>query len=205
MTINKKQRHIPLFIVVDGGDGCGKDTQTRRIAQYYLKKGWNVRIRSHPSTDNPFGRFTRQSLEEGGRRGHLKAALFYAIDVIRSLVKYYRHNEDEVIIFSRYLLGVCYLPTTLVFFGYNFFSTFLPTSRYFFFLDVTPELARERISKRGKDIEMFETLARLRKIRRKMKLVTTQKNWFLIDGSASPSKVWNQIHQVLNYLNSKNI
>ena len=60
-------------------------------------------------------------------------------------MKYYRHEED-VLIFSRYLLGVCYLPRSLVICGYNLFSRILPTSDFLFYLDVSPEVARQRIS-----------------------------------------------------------
>ena len=196
----KKSKANPLFIVIDGGDGCGKDTQARRIAQYYHKRGYIVRMRSHPSTDNPFGRITKQALEQGGKKGHLRAALFFTVDVIRSLVKYYRHKENEVIIFSRYLLGVCYLPRSLIFFGYNFFSSFLPTSQYFFFLDVTPEVARGRILKRGEKQEMFESISRLRKMSTKMRLVTQKHNWYQIDGNTSPHQVWFQIRNILDQL-----
>jgi dTMP kinase len=199
----KASKSNPLFIVIDGGDGCGKDTQARQIARYYQKKGFTVRLRSHPSTDNPFGRITKRALERGGKKGHLKAAFFYAVDVIRSLVMYYRHNENEVVIFSRYLLGVCYLPRTLVFFGYNFFSSFLPTSPHFFFLDVSPEVARERILKRGKKQEMFESLDRLRKMRLKMQAVTRKNNWFQINGDVSPIQVWFQIRNILDQIDSE--
>ncbi|MFX1282834.1 MAG: thymidylate kinase [Promethearchaeota archaeon] len=203
MESNRIPESNPLFIVIDGGDGCGKDTQAKLVARYYFNKGMKVRIRSHPSIDNPFGRFAKSALKEGGKKGHLKAAFFYAIDVIRSLLKFYRHNGEEVIIFSRYLLGVCYLPSPIVLFGYNFFESFLPTSRYFFFLDVTPEVARERISKRGEKQEMFESLSRLKKMRYKMQSVTQRKNWFQIDGDASPNEVWIQIHQILVQLDSE--
>ncbi len=205
MGSNRRSENNPLFIVIDGGDGCGKDTQVKLIARYYLNKGMKVRIRSHPSIDNPFGRYAKSALEEGGKKGHLKAAVFYAVDVIRSLVKYYRHNGNEVIIFSRYLLGVCYLPSPIVIFGYNFFQSFLPTSRYFFFLDVTPEVARKRISKRGEKQEMFEGLSRLKKMRGKMQSVTKRKSWFQINGDGSPSKVWYQIRQILVQLDSETI
>ncbi|MFX0182622.1 MAG: thymidylate kinase [Candidatus Hodarchaeota archaeon] len=193
----------PLFIVVDGGDGSGKDTQVKQIARYYLANGYeNIRIRSHPATDNPLGQKAKIALEEGtGIKGYLMAAFFYATDVIRSLVKYYRH-DNVVLIFSRYLLGVCYLPSSLVFFGYSFFSKILPTSRYSFYLDVSPEIAKKRISQRGIKEEMFEELSRLRKMRRKMLLVTNRKDWFRIDGDGSPKEVWNQIKQILIQLDS---
>ncbi|MHA1972694.1 MAG: thymidylate kinase [Candidatus Hodarchaeales archaeon] len=190
----------PLFIVVDGGDGCGKDTQVRFIAQYYIKKGKTVRIRSHPNNDNYFGRQTKKALLVGGKKGHLKAGMFFSLDVIRSLIKYYRRNEDEVLIFSRYLLGVCYLPSPLVLFGYNFFSTILPTTKYAFFLDVRPEEARKRIISRAEKEEMFEGIGRLQKMARKMRYITSLKKWFVINGNKEPLAVWAEIKEKLDLL-----
>jgi dTMP kinase len=137
-----------------------------------------------------------------GKKGYLMAAVFYAADAIRSIVKYYRHLDNEVVIFSRYLLGVCYLPSMFVLFGYNLFATFLPTSKYSFYLDVTPEIALERISGRAEKAEMFETLPRLRKMQRKMRFVAHKKKWLVINGDRFPSKVWYQIRRNLKQLDS---
>jgi dTMP kinase len=193
-----KYKPLPLFIVIDGGDGSGKDTQANLVKQYSHRKGYSsVRIRSHPAVDNYYGRAAKRALESEGKKGHLLAAIFYTIDVIRSLVKYYRH-ENEVIIFSRYLLGVCYLPSFLVMSGYNIFSKLLPTSEFFFYLDVSPEIARQRISNRGGVEEMFENLPRLRKMQRKMRYITNLKHWHIINGDKSQDLVWNQIKKILD-------
>ncbi|MHA1542253.1 MAG: thymidylate kinase [Candidatus Hodarchaeales archaeon] len=179
----------PLFIVVDGGDGSGKDTQTKLIKRYFKRRGHtSIRIRSHPAVDNYYGRQAKKALESEGKKGHALAAVFYTFDIIRSLVKYFRH-EDEVLIFSRYLLGVCYLPSVLVMFGYNLFSKILPTSEFFFYLDVSPEIARQRISTRGGIEEMFENLPRLRKMQRKMRYITNLKHWHIINGDKSQDLV----------------
>ncbi len=193
----KMDDYKPLFIVVDGGDGSGKDTQCKLIARYLMSKGvQRIRIRSHPSKDNWFGSQTKNALELGGKKGHLKAAFFYTIDVLRSLILFYRH-EKEVLIFSRYLLGVCYLPTSLVVFGYNFFSTLLPSTDYLFYLKVTPEIARKRIKTRAETEEMFEQLPKLEKMYKKMNNVTTMKKWHIIDGNLSSEEVWLQIKRKL--------
>ena len=188
----------PLFLVVDGQDGSGKDTQAINIAKYFYEKGFQeIYLRSHPAADNVYGQKTKQALERGGKKGHLIAAFFYTIDVVRSIMLYYR-NEPRIIIFSRYLLGVCYLPNSLIFAGYNIFERILPISKFFFFLDISPQEARFRISSRGGIEEMFETLPRLRKMRRKMLRITTEKNWIHINGDLSPEEVWEQIKIVLD-------
>ena len=43
------------FIVIDGLDGSGKDTQVKLLAEMYEKQGKNVVVRSHPSMDNKYG------------------------------------------------------------------------------------------------------------------------------------------------------
>ena len=43
------------FIVIDGLDGSGKDTQVNLLAEAYKKKGRDVIVRSHPCSDNKFG------------------------------------------------------------------------------------------------------------------------------------------------------
>ena len=43
------------FIVIDGLDGSGKDTQVRLLAEMYEKQGRSVTVRSHPCNDNRYG------------------------------------------------------------------------------------------------------------------------------------------------------
>ena len=47
------------FIVIDGLDGSGKDTQVNLLADMYEKQGCNVVVRSHPCADNKYGRKSR--------------------------------------------------------------------------------------------------------------------------------------------------
>jgi hypothetical protein len=45
-------------------------------------------------------------------------------------------------------MGTAYLPFPIAKFAYKFFKTFLPTSEYMFFLDVSPDEALRRIQKK---------------------------------------------------------
>lgn len=187
----------PYFIVVDGGDGSGKDTQALMIAKYYIEKGHDkIRMRSHPSLDNAAGLKAKRALESGGTKGHILGAVFYIIDVLRSLIKYYRFDSD-VIIFVRYLLGTCYLPRSFVEIGYNFFSFILPNSSFMFYIDVSAEVAHERIRKRGETEEMFESLEQLNKMRKKMLFITKKKKWHIINGNGSINEIWTTIKRKL--------
>ena len=117
------------FIVIDGLDGVGKDTHAYLIKKRYEKKGEKVLIRSHPSTDNYFGKKAKLALLGAGKFNKVKASIFYMLDVLRSIRKYYRKNDYDTLIMVRYLMGTAYLPEKLVKIGYNFFYHFIDWSQ----------------------------------------------------------------------------
>ncbi len=180
------------FIVLDGLDGSGKDTQALKIAAMFLKQHENVILRSHPAEDNYFGRKTRENLLLTGKRAHLLAAIYYTIDVIRSVVLFYRPSQARII-FVRYLMGTAYLPRNLMFCFYNFFEKILPTTKYSFFIDVNTSVARKRIIQRGTSEEMFESTKKLIKMRKKMNLLAARYNWIIIDGNKNQEESWKQL------------
>jgi len=96
------------FIVVDGLDGAGKDTQAKKIMERYKVMGEKVILRSHPESDNKYGWKAKEALLGKGKKNHLKASVYYALDVIRSIRKYYGKSDTFIVV--RYLVGVAYLP-----------------------------------------------------------------------------------------------
>ncbi|MCX8172336.1 MAG: hypothetical protein N3D09_01820 [Archaeoglobaceae archaeon] len=182
------------FIVVDGLDGSGKDTHAEFIAKRYLSRGESVIIRRHPS-ESFFGRKTRKSLLGRGKINHLKASIFYFLDVMWSLLKYYKKADN--VIFVRYIGGVFYLPFPLAKFFYKFFSTILPTSKYMFFLDAEPEVLAERVAGR-KDKEMFENIEDFRKVReRALKLL---RGWYIVRTDREIEETRKEIERILEEL-----
>lgn len=185
------------MIIVDGLDGVGKDTHARLIAKRYEHKGEKVVIRSHPESDNFFGKKSKKALLGRGKINKLNAAIFYMLDVLRSIKKYYRGKDIDTLIMVRYLVGTAYLSERLAKITYEFFENFVPTSKYMFFLDGLPSILLKRVEGR-KEKEMFETLIELRNVRsRALKLV---KNWNIIDTSGSIDNTFSQIEKILNKL-----
>jgi len=183
------------LIVVDGLDGVGKDTHAKLIREYYEKKGERVFIRSHPTDDNFFGRKTKQALLGQGKINRVKASVFYMFDVLRSIRKYYRRKDIDTLIMVRYLVGTAYLPERLAKIAYSFFLGFVPTSKYMFFLDAKPEIVLKRFQER-EELEMFETIDHLVKVRRKALMLV--KNWHIIDTSGSVDETFSKIKKVLD-------
>jgi dTMP kinase len=180
------------FLVLDGLDGSGKDTQATNVAKYFARRNEKVILRSHPAGDNYFGRRARRYLQSVGKKAYFLAALFYIADVLRSILYFYRPNRARII-FVRYLMGVAYVPTVLMQPLYSFFAKLLPTTNCSILVDVKPSVARQRILKRGEAEEMFESIRKLAKMRRKMYRLAITNHWIIVDGNESPSKTWNQI------------
>ena len=179
------------FIVIDGLDGCGKDTQVNLLADMYEKKGRNVTIRSHPCSDNKFGIKSKQALLKTGKLNHIKATVYYGLDAIRSVHMYYYNKDTDVLIFSRYTMAVAYLPNAINLLVYKIVSFILPKSDCMFFLDVSPEESLKRIKARNEEEEMFENIDALREARSKTTKVTYE--WNVIPADDSPEIISKKI------------
>lgn len=175
------------FVVFDGLDGCGKDTQARLLCEMYLKKGRDVVIRSHPCNDNRFGRKSKQALLKKGKINKIKATLYYGLDAVRSVHMYCYNKNTDVVIFSRYTMAVAYLPDSINSLVYKIVSFVLPKSDCMFFLDVSPEESLRRIKSRNEAEEMFENIDDLREVRSKTKVATYE--WNIIPADDPPEVI----------------
>jgi dTMP kinase len=188
------------LIIIDGLDGVGKDTHAQLIKKRYEERGERVVVRSHPESDNFYGRASKKALLSKGKVNQLKASLFYALDVLNSLRRYYRHPQSDTLIMVRYLMGTAYLPRRLAPIGYHFFEKFVPTSEYMFFLDATPERLVERIAQRS-EVEMFESLEALVKVRGKA--LRLAEGWHIINTDRSMEQTASDIATILDTLDCK--
>ncbi|WP_458405458.1 thymidylate kinase [Methanobrevibacter sp.] len=175
------------FIVIDGLDGSGKDTQVRLLAEMYKKQGRSVVVRSHPCNDNKFGRRSKQALLKEGKLNHILATLNFGLDAIRSVHMYYYNRDCDVLIFSRYILAVMYLPNVVNTIVYKIVAFVLPTSDLMFFLDISPEESLRRIGNRHEETEMFENIESLRENRKRSQKFTY--NWNVIPADGSPDEI----------------
>jgi dTMP kinase len=189
------------LIIVDGLDGVGKDTHAQLIRQRYEKRGETVIVRSHPESDNFYGRAAKKALLGKGKINQLKASVFYALDVMYSLRRYYRKPSSDTLIMVRYLMGTAYLPRRLTHLGYRFFEKLVPTSQYMFFLDATPEELMERMKLRS-ETEMFETLESFLKVRKKA--LDLAQGWHIINTKGSIEETFHAIEKILDDLDGSN-
>lgn len=187
------------FIIVDGLDGSGKSTQAKLIQKKYLSQGESVILREHPSTDNNYGLKAKKALLGRGSGNRIKASVYYAMDVIRSVRKY--NGKADNIIMVRYLMGIAYLPLPLAKFLYWFFTMVLPTSDYMFFLDLEPEESVRRMSQREEE-EMFENKDALIKVRKRA--IELAQGWHIINTIGTIDGVKDKINAILDEVDQKN-
>jgi len=168
------------LIVVDGLDGCGKDSHAQRIKGLLESEGIEVELISHPS-GRLFGRLAKRALVSRGPGARLFATVFFTADVLAS-VRRMRGSRKGTFIFVRYLLGAAYLPAAIAPAGYAFFRKLLPFPDLALFIDIEPEVALRRIAARGHRPEMFETRTRLEGVRRVAKSLISD-GWVTVDNS----------------------
>jgi dTMP kinase len=185
-----------VFVVIDGLDGSGKSTQAILLSKFLANRGRSVLMRTHPSDDNFLGVEARRFLYSKGKSAHFASAIFYMLDIIRSIALYSWRKYDYII-FVRYLMGTAYLPSPLHTFAYRFFASIVPTSKFMYFLDVTPKEAYQRIQQAREKLEMFESLNELQRIRDKAFSLASIDNWTIIDANASEEKVQKTIRTSL--------
>ncbi len=149
-----------------------------------------------PADDNLFGIEARHFLYSRGRGAHFASALFFMLDVIRSVLVYSWQRYDCVI-FVRYLMGTAYLPSPMHKFAYRFFALLVPKSDAMFFLDITPEVAYRRIHEGRKMREMFEDIGSLKDVRAKGLSFALIGAWTIIDADRTPSEVELEIRKHL--------
>ena len=188
------------LIIIDGLDAVGKDTHAKLIKKRYEAKGERVVIRSHPELDNFFGRKAKKALYGLRKIDKLFASVFYMLDVLRSIKKYYRKKDYGTLIMVRYLMGTAYLPSRLTKVAYTFFENFVPTSDYMFFLDAHPDVLLKRVGNR-REKEMFETFNELLKVRKKALLLA--EHWNIVDTSGSPMETFSHIERMLDRLDRR--
>jgi len=180
--------------VVDGLDGCGKDTHAENIQRLLEAQGERVVVLSHPSR-RLFGRLSKRSLEKSGPGARLFATVFFTADVLVS-VRWFKRQASGTAIFVRYLLGTAYLPESLAPIGYELLRKLLPFPEIAFLIDIEPEVAARRIAERGDRPEMFESRRKLTEVRAVVKSLVANE-WVIIDNSEDGERPFKDVERLL--------
>ena len=159
-----------LFIVIEGIDGTGKSTQSKRLAEWFRSRGRAVVLSREP-TDGPWGKKLRESATTGrlSAEEELECFLNDRGEHVEMSIKP-ALAEGKVVILDRYYFS------TMAYQGARGFDpaeirrrneAFAPQPDLLLILDLSVESAHSRIGARGDTANEFEqrdTLSRCREI-----------------------------------------
>jgi dTMP kinase len=97
------------LIVIDGGDGCGKATQAKKLYESLKEENYNVHLISFPDYESDYSVFVKSYLDgtfgENGAINPKIASLFFAMDRYAAFQTKYNSlldQEDAILICDRY-------------------------------------------------------------------------------------------------------
>ena len=162
------------FITIEGLDGAGTTTQANMLAAALERTGGPVWLTGEP-TCGPVGSLVRQVLQErvrgrdGGPFSRKALALLFAADRldhcdtrIKPLLEQGVTVISDRYVYSSFAYQVQDAPQEWV----QQINQFALTPELVIFLDITPEIAMERVKKRKSEQEIFEHLVFQEKVRR---------------------------------------
>ncbi|MEX1114155.1 MAG: dTMP kinase [Akkermansiaceae bacterium] len=157
-----------LFIVIEGIDGTGKSTQSRRLGEWFSHQGREVLLSREP-TDGPWGKKLRESASTGrlSPEDELEYFLKDRQQHVEELIKP-ALAAGKVVILDRYYFS------TMAYQGARGFDpqeirrcneTFAPVPDLLLILDLGVDAALERIGVRGDTANEFEKRENLERCR----------------------------------------
>ncbi len=194
-------KHRGLFIAFEGLDGCGKTTQLERLRAHLAARGIPCAAQREP-TDGPVGRVIRQAIQKEIRLAEETLALLFAADRYEhALAIAQTLAEGQTVLCDRYLYSsLAYQSVSLsmeTVRGCNRAAEALLLPDLTVFLDVSPEACMRRITANRPQTDLFETAARLRKVRegfyKAFDLLGDKAPVLHVDGERSPDEVFADI------------
>jgi dTMP kinase len=197
-------RKRAAFLVVEGGDGSGKDVQALRLREFLEVNGYNhsVWLTKEPR-DTEEGEVIRRILRgKLAKPSPLELQTFwYREDRRRHQKEIKDHlDKDQVVICVRYLYSsIAYGMADGVSFKeiWKVNQNFLRPERVFL-LDVPPEAALKRIDKGRSERELFEQLEFQSRVRDAYEKVASQfPEVVRIDGNRDPDSITEDIQKIV--------
>lgn len=166
------------FIVIDGLDGSGKETQSKLLINYLAAKGVKTRYLSFPVYESDSSLFVRKYLngELGGRpedTNAYAASTFFACDRYLSYRTDWKKDIDDpgmVVIANRYTTANAVHQLSKLgrtewdgflswLWDYEFSKLGLPAPDSVIYLEMTPEISHRLIKSRGRETDIHESTA----------------------------------------------
>ena len=161
------------FIVFEGIDGAGKSTQVNLLTEKLVSLGYDVVLTAEPTT-LPSGKALRQALSGKDKKSECEMATMFVLDRIA-------HNIDKesgivpLCEQGKIVISDRYYYSTLAYQGHstdyewvkkmNLSCPDIKHPDLCIYLDLLPEQSLARIKARNEEVEIYENLEKLTKVR----------------------------------------
>lgn len=203
-----------IFIAIEGIDGSGKSTQAKNIAKRLEAEGHKVYLTFEP-TDMRIGKMIRSILGGKEKADEKVIAALFAADrldhilhetqgILKKLAEGYIVITDRYY-FSSYAYHGAHLDMDWVIASNQMAAKILkPTVNIF--VDVSPEVAMQRINANRETVEIYETLDNLKAVQsqyvRAFEKLQQEEHIVKVNGDETPENVtealWDVIQKELN-------
>lgn len=201
-----------LFIAFEGIDGSGKSTQVKLLTQKLEAQGHKVYSTFEP-TDSAIGSMIRKIFSHKMEGDHRTIAALFVADRLDHLLSttngILKKLEDGFTVitdryyFSSYAYHGAHMSMDWVIEA-NALSAELLRPDLNIFIDISPEESMHRINKGRENIEMYETLDNLKKVKQlyfeAFEKVKLEEKICIINGErnedAIAKDVWQQVQQI---------
>lgn len=198
-----------MFIAIEGIDGSGKSTQAKNIAKRLEAEGHKVYLTFEP-TDMRIGKMIRSILGGKEKADEKVIAALFAADrldhllhetqgILKKLEAGYTVITDRYY-FSSYAYHGAHVDMDWVIASNKMAASILkPTVNIF--VDVSPEVAMERITANRDSVEIYETIDNLKAVQaqylRAFEKLQHEEHIVKVNGDATPEKVTEALWEVI--------
>ena len=196
-----------LFIVFEGIDGAGLTTHAGLTEKYLLKKGFKVVLTKEP-TDGLIGGLIRAALRGEWDPEPETLQLLFAADRSRHVSAVIKPALERgmVVISDRYMFSsLAYGSLQCDYEWLKMVNSIFPVPDLTFVLDLEPEEAVKRIKEARFEVELFEEVEKLSRVRETyMRIAEEYENIYVIKTDDEISEVQNEIERTIEaYLSKK--
>jgi dTMP kinase len=196
------------FIIIEGIDGCGGETQTKLLSDFLINKNKQVENLSFPEYDKPIGQLIHNFLYEKYDLSPEVQALIYFSEFVSNKEQMEKNLKN-----GKILISDRYFTSTLVYQGLRGVETEkmlqlgemfkIPKPDLTIYVKISPEtsMARKAKEKSG-DLDRNEKdLKFLTDLTERYEHLSNNNifcDWEVIDGEQSIENVFSQIVEILN-------
>lgn len=188
-----------FFVILDGIDGCGSTTHAKLLAGFLESKGFNVHLTQEP-TKTDIGDLVRKFLKQHDAPPTTDALLFAADR------DYHYHNEIKRKLDNGFIvISDRYIESSIVYQSLQsedisvewvkLINKFIGKPDLTIILDIDPSIALSR--KTQNDLEKFENLSFLNKVRERYLERAKIENYEIINTNEIIEIVQNQIQKIV--------